>query len=111
MDTQIEQVITELSKIDAAAENILEQVEKEKEEYAHGMNQKTAGFDKSLEDDIHKELSSYEAKLLKENNVYLDKLQKDTDAKIKKLEEAYSKFHTTWAREILQSLITKQEDL
>lgn len=111
MDTQIEQVIAELSKIDNAAENILLQTETEKEKYDREIEEKTRKYDEKIETDIQNKLSAYESKLEKESQIYMDKLQKDTDSSIKKLEDSYNKNHTKWSKDILNTLLEQQGDL
>lgn len=109
MDTQIEQMITELSKIDSATENIFVQTEKEKEQYAADLKKKTEKFNKELEDDIQNQLSLYESELIKENNIFIEKLQKDTESSIKKMELSYNKHHTEWAKSIVNTLLKQEE--
>lgn len=108
MDIQLNQIISELSKIDAAVANIFAGADTEKKNYEVFIKEKTAEFDKSLEDDIEKELNLYEKKLREENENQLGKIKSAADTDMKKLDKAYSENHEKWADEIFKSITEKR---
>ena len=66
MDTGIETIITELSKIDAATEKIILAGVEEKENYNNSITRKTKDFDEKIESEAQQELNDYEASLRKD---------------------------------------------
>lgn len=109
MDIQIDQIISELSKIDAATTNIMSQTGSEKEKYEEFIKNKTTDFDKSLEDNIKSELASYESKLRAENESALAKIKSEAESELSRLDKSYQTHHDKWADEIFESIIKRQD--
>ncbi len=105
MEYQVEQVISELSKIDNASESIITSADVEKENYAKEMNQKTLDFDGKLEEDTKRHLEEFKVKLQADNDKILKQMRTNTEKDLQKLETAFNANHTEMAQHIFAELI------
>lgn len=105
MEYQIEHVISELAKIDNAAESIITSADVDKSNYASEIDKKTIEFDKQLEDNVKKSLDEFKGKLQSDNDRVLKQMRANTEIDLKKLEEAYNLNHTKMAQSIFADLI------
>lgn len=108
MDIQIDQIISELSKIDIATSNILSETDSEKSKYEKLIKEKISEFDEKLEKNIKNELDMYENKLLAENTSAIKKIKSETENELAAIDEAYNKNHKKWADEIFNSIIKER---
>lgn len=104
-NNSMEQVIAELSKIEASAAGIHSQAEKEKEEYAKAMEQKTAEFDEELEKKTSERLEELREKLETEKKEELSAMRADILKQTDKMEEVYKANSDKWVKDIVGSII------
>lgn len=105
MEYQVEQVISELSKIDNASESILTSADKEKEDYANEISLKTKSLDLELKADAQKYIENFKDKLQTDNEKILSQLRANTEKDLQKLDDAFNKNHTKMAKDIFARLI------
>lgn len=105
MEYQVEQVISELSKIDNASESILTSADKEKEDYAEEMSEKTKSLDLELKADAQKYIENFKNRLQADNEKLLNQLRANTEKDLQKLDDAFNKNHTKMAEDIFTRLI------
>lgn len=104
-DNDISQIIAELSKIDNAAENVLTNIDADKQAYSDKIKNMTTDFDTDLEDNIRKQLSDYESSLKQKNRNELDAIREETNHSINALELWYEKNHSSVAQDIVNSFV------
>lgn len=100
MDT----VLGKLSEIEAAAKQILDNANSQKENLSKKMEQKTILFDKELEQSTARTLASMQEETAASIQEQLVKLQADADEVLHALEQDYNKNHTIYANNILLKL-------
>lgn len=105
MEYQVEQVISELSKIDNASESIITSTDVEKTNYAKEIDEKTILFEKNLEEDMRTSLEEYRNKLGQDNDKVLKQMRTNTEKDLEKIDSAYNKNHAELAKEIFNKLI------
>lgn len=105
MEYQVEQVISELSKIDNASESIITSTDVEKTNYAKEIDEKTILFEKNLEEDMRISLEEYRNKLGQDNDKILKQMRTNTEKDLEKIDSAYNKNHAELAKEIFNKLI------
>ena len=105
MEYQVEQVISELAKIDNASESIITSTDVDKMNYAKEVESKTNEFDKQLDDDVNKSLDEFKSNLQTNNDKILKQMRKNIESDLVKLEEAYNSNHTKMAQAIFNGLI------
>lgn len=105
MNDQIDQVIAELSKIDAAADTLIASTESEKEAYKEEINNKIHLFDEELDKTTADELMKFKLSLQEASDDELSKYQTETTKTIADLDVWYEKNHTAIASQILNNLI------
>ena len=105
MDTGIETIITELSKIDAATEKIILAGVEEKENYNNSITRKPKDFDEKIESEAQQELNDYEASLRKDAEAKLLLITSDIDRKKSKIQEAYNVNRDKWAVDIFNKIL------
>jgi|GEM_PF-2064687 len=109
MELKVNQIISELSKIDIASEAILEAANTEKNNYTVAADKESEAYDKSLADKLVQELDEYKASLDEVNNANLKVLEQTTDEKIKELNSYYDKNHSAIARKLFDSIVTDKQ--
>ena len=105
MEYQVEQVISELSKIESASESILTSADKEKEDYAKEMSEKTESLDRELEENVKKHIEEFKVKLQADNDKILKQMRANTEKDLQKLDDAFKTNHTKMAGDIFAELI------
>ncbi len=105
MDNRIDQVIAELSKIEASAVKIKEEAELEKTTYANEVQHKTKEFDADLAKKSAEKLSKINEELQAEKKAQLTEWREETTVILSHLDESYEKKHTEWATTIMNNLI------
>lgn len=104
MELQVEQVISELSKIDNATENVINSSTEEKDEYMKKIQQEKEAFDSNLDHKLQEHLNEYRQKLTQDNAQVLSNQRAETEDIINNLEASFKKMHTSIAMNILTEL-------
>lgn len=105
MKLQVNQVITELSKIDDATEALILSADKEKQDYADAMESKKKEFEEALVTKMNLSMDSRKTRMKADNDKVLKKYRQETEAMLSKLDASYENKHTLWANSIFQTLI------
>lgn len=101
MDT----VIRKISEIEATASSVMEDANARKKAFAREMEEKTADFDKKLDDQTSRKIKDLRAKMEIEMNSKLSKQKADADAMLLRMKKNYEDHHKEYARALFQSLI------
>lgn len=104
MELQIEQIISELSKIDNASESIISSANVEKDNYAKKLEQEKKVFDTGLQKELEGQLAAYRKNLETENSKVIKQMRSNTETELKKLEDSYTANHTCIAASIFDRL-------
>lgn len=104
-NNSIDQIIKELSKIEGTATKLQTESEREMEEYAKAMEQKTREFDENLERETTERLAELEDKLQMEKKEELSAMKEDVLNKAARMEEIYEANCDKWAKKIMSSII------
>lgn len=105
MNNSVDEVINELSKIEATATNILSESEREKEEYEILTNRKIKEFDERVDKETEENLKNLKLKLEEEKREEMSKMRSDICAQTDKMEELYEMEHKNWVRQIVEDII------
>ena len=105
IENDIGKIISELSRIDDAAANVLTHMEANKQAYDEKIAKDTAKFDKKLEADITSQLTQYEANLKEETDKELDNIRKEIKQSLTELDNWYEKNHSKVAKDIVNDFI------
>lgn len=101
MDT----VIRKISEIEATASSVMEDANARKKAFAREMEEKTADFDKKLDNQTSQKIKDLRAKMEIEMNSKLSKQKADADAMLLRMEKNYEDHHREYAQALFQSLI------
>lgn len=104
-NNNMSQVIAELSKIEAAAARIQNQMEEEKSQYAMAVEQKKKEFDEQLEKETEDKLAKLKVKLETEKVQELYFMREQIVEKTELLKAAYDAHGERWADEIVEKVI------
>ena len=107
MNNNVDEVINELSKIEAAATNILSESEREKEEYEMLTNRKIKEFDERIDKETEENLKNLQLKLEEEKREEMSKMRSDICAQTDKMEELYEREHQNWVRQIVDKIVNE----
>ncbi len=105
MKEQMSTVISELSKIENAAVEIIEDTEVRQKNFANEMDEKTKKFDEALAMETQDHLKKIGEELNKKSADDIEKLKIEAQEELDELEKSYEDNHTQWAKDILESLI------
>lgn len=105
MAREINQVIDQLSKIEASSKEIISGTEAEKKAYAALMEQKTKDFDNALNEETEARLKQLKDSLEAQAQMDLQTLRTETDAQLVRLDEWYAANHTQLAQDILNQIV------
>ena len=105
MNNNVDEVINELSKIEAAAINILSESEREKEEYEMLTNRKIKEFDERVDKETEENLKNLQLKLEEEKREEMSKMRSDIGMQTKRMEELFEREHQNWVREIVNGIV------
>ena len=105
MNNNVDEVINELSKIEAAAINILSESEREKEEYEMLTNRKIKEFDERADKETEENLKNLQLKLEEEKREEMSKMRSDIGMQTKRMEELFEREHQNWVREIVNGIV------
>lgn len=104
-EKDISEVISELSRIDDAAENVLIHTESNKQAYDEKNKKRIAKYNNELQKEIKTQLAEYEKALRSNRNKDLIALREETTQTITSLDEWYKNNHSEIAQNILASFI------
>ena len=105
MNNSVDEVINELSKIEATATNILSESEREKEEYEILTNRKIKEFDERVDKETEESLANLKLTLEEEKRQEMSKMRSDILAHTDKMEQLYEENHLRWVDEIVGDII------
>ena len=105
MGNNVDEVIDELSKIEMAATNILNESEREKEEYEQLTCRKIKEFDERVDKETEESLANLKLKLEEEKREEMSKMRSDILAQTDKMEQLYEENHLRWVDEIVGEII------
>ena len=105
MNNNVDEVINELSKIEATATNILNESENEKIAYERSITQKIKEFDVRVDKLAEKNLQTLKEQLEQEKREEMSKMRSDILAQTDKMEELFEKEHEDWVRQIVADII------
>ena len=105
MGNSVDEVIDELSKIEMAATNILNETEREKEEYEKLTSIKIKEFDERVDKETEENLANLKLKLEEEKRQEMSKMRSDILAQTDKMEQLYEENHLRWVEEIVGEII------
>ena len=105
MGNSVDEVIDELSKIEMAATNILNETEREKEEYEKLTSLKIKEFDERVDKETEEKLANLKLKLEEEKRQEMSKMRSDILAQTDKMEQLYEENHLRWVEEIVGEII------
>lgn len=101
MDT----VINRLSEIEEAAGSIVEEANVRKKAFAAQMEEKTAAFDKSLEQETAQRIAEIQEKMEADMNGLLAKQKAESEALLRDLEDNYNRRHEEYVEALFQNMI------
>lgn len=101
----MENIITELSRIETNAVQIIAAADNQKKNFAIEMEQRTKEFDTQLAADTQKRLQTMQEKLNEEKNRELENLKTDNQHFQNTLNQKFEQNHKKWAAELLNELI------
>lgn len=105
MKEQMSDVISELSKIEDAASDILKDTEIFQKEYAQKIEGEKAQFDEDLAKKTKEHLDQIGASLEKKNKEEINILKEEGQHELDSLEKTFEENHSKWAQDVLSSLI------
>ena len=101
----MEQIISKLSEIEAAAKVIMEDTDRKKKALSQEMENKCKAFDIALEKETDEQIAKIRRNLEQEKDARLTSLQKDTEAAFTALDSYYEKNHERLSRQIFEKII------
>lgn len=105
MDSQMDQIISQLSHIENTAVRIVETADAQKKELADEMALKKKTFDEELAAETQERLQAMQERLNSEKEKELSELKSATEKALRELDEKYAASHKKWADEIMKALI------
>lgn len=105
MESQMDAIINQLSHIEKTAVRIMESAESQKKELSIEMEQRTCEYDERLAEDTRHQLDTLKEDLAAKKSSELARLKAEAECDLQNLEDSYQKNHTSWAKEIVHSII------
>lgn len=105
MKKEIDEILAQLSKIEAASAKIIDIEKNDEEKYSLYIEKVKKEFDEQLEKKTNEKIDEIRNRLITEKNNDLAKLKEDSQKDLVELERKYEKNHKKWAAGILQELI------
>ena len=97
-------VIEKIFQVETAAADIMEDANVRKKAFAKEMADKTAAFDKQLEETTSKTISEIQAGMKEEMKIHLANQQAAVTEIIRRLEETYETNHTRYAKQLFDQM-------
>ena len=101
----MDKIIDRLSDIEKAAGSLMDDAGVRKKALAEKMEEKTAAFDRELEQKTAGRISCIQKQMEQEMQEELDKQAADARGMIARLEETYEKQHKLYAESLFRSMI------
>lgn len=101
----MDDIISMLSEIEAAASAIIEHAENQKSVLEKEWQAKRDHFDRQLEEQTQQKLLSIQEDLNTRTDEALQSQKKDTEHFIQSLQQEYQQKHTAYAKEIVKHII------
>lgn len=101
----MDKIIDQLSGIEKSAGSVMDDAGVRKKALAKEMEEKTAVFDRELEQKTAARISCIQKQMEQEMQEELDKQAADARATIARLEETYEKQHKIYAESLFRSMI------
>lgn len=108
METCVNNVIEELSKINDAAAGYAENMEEAMRKLEKEFTAKKDAFDVEQGSSVTEHLDNLKARLTKENDEKIESLHRDYEIYMKKVEESFEANHEKWAQEIAEKIISER---
>ena len=106
--TVINSVIDELSKINKAADSYAVSMEEAKKKLERDYRNQREDFDLQMHDEAEGRLEKLKEQLTAENNAKMDKLRRDSEEYMTRLEKAFEENHSEWAKEIAERIMAER---
>ncbi len=104
----VNEVVSELSKINDAASRYAEDLENAKKEIEAKYQQDKESYADKLESDEASRMEQLKEKLEEQNQAKIAELKNRHGRYIEELNESYEKNHTAWAKEIADKIIAER---
>lgn len=101
----MEAVLNKISNIETAAVSIMEQANARKKEMSQAMADKTAAYDRQMEESTNERLSRLKQELNAKTQAQLAHQQARSQEVLQAMEDDYRANHTLYAQRILDALI------
>ena len=105
MEHSVDDVIGELSEIEAEAVRIMNVTDAGKRVMADRMNTRTKEFDQVLAEQTREELRQMKEDFELQKDQELSGLQAETENMLRKMQEKFDQKYETWIDEIVQSIV------
>lgn len=105
MVNDINEIISNLTKIDNASSMIMESTRKEKEAYASVIKQKTKEFDDELSSSIDKKVQQLKKSLTIENQKLIEDYKIESENSLKSLDSLYAANKDQWIESIFNNIV------
>ena len=106
MENEFNNVISELAKINKAAQDFSAETDSEKEQLLSDYQKEKDAIDAANKEVVKEHLSIYHDELEKNNKLQSEALKKEFDENINNLKSSFEKNHTKWAQEIVDSIVS-----
>lgn len=105
MGQSVEDVIGELSEIEAAAVRIMNAADTRKKQLSEENDLKMKRFDEEMIMKTNASIEQLEEKLNAEKESELTRLKEETDAMLAQMQTKYENEHGAWSDEIVQAIV------
>lgn len=105
MDKYVNNIIEQLSNIEANTIRIMNATDNRKKELVQEMNEITADFDAKIAEDTEKTLEKARKKFNEQKEAELSKLNMETEEALKGMDDLYEKKHSQLTKMIFEQII------
>lgn len=107
MELQVTKVIEELSKIDLATDKVLAGADSAKNAYLADDQKRRKSYEDDLQTSMNARIESYKQKIETEQKQQIQNYRAKTTEELTRLDEEFSKKHTSLAEDIFKQLIAE----
>lgn len=100
-----EKILASLIRIEMSAKEIDDETETKKEAYARELDERIKKYDEKLNKEKEVHIAELKERLKNEQKEELLIMRQNTLAQIAKVDEAFEKNHTKWAKEIFEQIV------
>ena len=108
MEQIINEMIEEISRINSAAADYVQNAENEKIKLGRDYRTLKEEFDDKLNESVQARLDELKEKLTRENDERIETLHRDTEEYIDRLERSFENNHSEWAQKIADEIIAQR---